>query len=117
MNRIQRIDSNPRLSRVVVHNGVAWLSGIVAADCTQDIRGQTGQVLQRLEELLTEVGSDKSRLLSAQIWMRDMLGDFSAMNQQWSAWFAPGETPARATAQVTFDDADIRLELIVTAAV
>lgn len=117
MNRIQRIDSNPRLSRVVVHNGVAWLSGIVAADCTQDIRGQTRQVLQRLEELLTEVGSDKSRLLSAQIWMKDMPSDFSVMNQQWSAWFAPGETPARATAQVTFDDADIRLELIVTAAV
>ena len=117
MNSIQRIDSNPRLSRVVVHNGVAWLSGIVAADCSQDVRGQTRQVLQRLEELLAEVGSDKSRLLSAQIWMKDMLSDFSAMNEQWSAWLAPGETPARATAQVTFDDADIRLELIVTAAV
>jgi enamine deaminase RidA (YjgF/YER057c/UK114 family) len=117
MNSIQRIDSNPRLSRVVVHNGVAWLSGIVAADCSQDVRGQTRQVLQRLEELLAEVGSDKSRLLSAQIWMKDMLEDFSAMNEQWSAWFAPGETPARATAQVTFDDPAIRLELIVTAAV
>ena len=117
MNNIQRIDSNPRLSRVVVHNGVAWLSGIVAADCNKDIGSQTRQVLQRLDELLAAVGSDKSRLLSAQLWMSDMRGDFAAMNEQWSAWLAPGQTPARATAQVTFDYSAIRLELIVTAAV
>lgn len=116
MNSIQRIDSNPRLSRVVVHNGLAWLSGIVAADCSQDIHGQVRQVLQRLDQLLAEVGSDKSRLLSAQIWMKDMDADFAGMNQQWSDWLAPAAAPARATCQVAFDDAEIRLELIVTAA-
>jgi len=117
MSSIQRIESNPRLSRSVVHNGVAWLSGIVAADCGQDIRGQTRQVLQRVDELLAASGSDKSRLLSVQIWMKDMATDFAGMNEVWSAWVNAEQTPARATAQVMFDDADILLELIVTAAV
>jgi enamine deaminase RidA (YjgF/YER057c/UK114 family) len=117
MSPIQRIESNPRLSRSVVHNGVAWLSGIVAADCSQDIRGQTRQVLQRVDALLEASGSDKSRLLSVQIWMKDMATDFASMNEIWSAWVDAGQTPARATAQVMFDDPQILLELIVTAAV
>ncbi|WP_439861847.1 RidA family protein [Pseudomonas sp. MBLB4136] len=115
MSSIQRIDSNAKLSRVVVYQGVAWLSGLVAADCSQDIRGQTRQVLARLDELLASIGSDRSRVLSTQLWMKDMSADFAAMNEEWSAWCA-GEPPARATCQVTFDDPDIRLELIVTAA-
>ncbi|MCW1246008.1 RidA family protein [Pseudomonas sp. SAICEU22] len=114
---IQRIESNPRLSRSVVHNGVAWLSGIVAADCSQDIQGQTRQVLQRVDELLAASGTDKRRLLSVQIWMKDMGRDFAAMNALWSDWVEPANTPARATAQVAFDDPQILLELIVTAAV
>ena len=114
---IHRIESNARLSRSVVHNGVAWLSGIVAADCTQDIRGQTRQVLARVDELLAASGSDKSRLLSVQIWMKDMSADFAGMNETWSAWVDATQTPARAAAQVMFDDPQILLELIVTAAV
>ncbi|UVM69959.1 RidA family protein [Pseudomonas alvandae] len=114
---IQRIESNPRLSRSVVHNGVAWLSGIVAADCSQDIQGQTRQVLQRVDELLAASGTDKRRLLSVQIWMKDMGRDFAAMNALWSDWVDAANTPARATAQVAFDDSQILLELIVTAAV
>ncbi len=116
MSSIQRIDSNAKLSRVVVHQGVAWLSGLVAADCSQDIQGQTRQVLAQLDELLASVGSERTRVLSAQLWMKDMGADFAAMNEEWSAWCG-GEPPARATCQVTFDDPDIRLELIVTAAV
>lgn len=116
MTSITRIESNPKLSRVVLHNGVAWFSGIVAADWSQDIAGQTRQVLARLDELLARVGSNRSSLLSAQIWMKDMVADFDSMNQVWSQWFAPGETPARATCQVIFDEADIRLELVVVAA-
>lgn len=116
MSSIQRIESNPRLSRSVVHNGVVWLSGIVAADCSQDIRGQTRQVLQRVDELLEASGSNKSRLLSVQIWMKDMSADVAGMNETWSAWADAGQMPARATAQVMFDDPQILLELIVTAA-
>ncbi|KHK66323.1 RidA family protein [Pseudomonas frederiksbergensis] len=114
---IQRIESNPRLSRSVVHNGVAWLSGIVAADCSQDIGGQTRQVLQRVDELLAASGTDRRRLLSVQIWMKDMGRDFAQMNALWSEWVDVANTPARATAQVAFDDPQILLELIVTAAV
>ncbi|MGZ7459526.1 RidA family protein [Pseudomonas sp. Ma2-10] len=116
MSEIERLDSNPRLSRVVLHNGVAWLSGIVAADCSEGIGGQTRQVLAQLERLLEQAGSSRTRILSAQLWMKDMVADFDCMNEVWSQWFSPGETPARATAQVVFDDEQIRLELIVVAA-
>ncbi|VVN69684.1 RidA family protein [Pseudomonas fluorescens] len=116
MNEIERIESNPRLSRAVIHNGVVWLSGIVAADCSEDIRGQASQVLERLEQLLKQAGSSRSRILSAQVWMKDMAADFDGMNEVWSQWFSPDETPARATAQVVFDDEQIRLELLVVAA-
>jgi len=116
MNTITRIESNPKLSRVVVHNGVAWFSGIVATDWSEDIAGQTRQVLARLDELLEGIGSNRSRILSAQIWMKDMVADFDRMNEVWSQWFSPCETPARATSQVTFDEVDIRLEIIVVAA-
>ncbi|HEX8586794.1 RidA family protein [Pseudomonas sp.] len=114
---IHRIEPNPRLSRSVVHNGVAWLAGVVAADCSQDIGGQTRQVLQRIDELLAASGSDKTRLLSVQIWMKDMNADFAVMNETWSAWVDAAQTPARATCQVMFDDPQILLEIIVTAAV
>lgn len=116
MSNIEHFDSNPKLSRVVVHQGVAWLSGIVADDCSQDISGQTRQVLTRLEALLASVGSDKSRVLSAQIWMKNMKADVDAMNAEWIEW-CETPPPARATCQVSFDDPDIRIELIATAAV
>ncbi|MGY2236599.1 RidA family protein [Pseudomonas gingeri] len=117
MTKIARIESNPKLSRVVVYNGIAWFSGIVAPDWKQDIVSQTQQVLTRLDELLTTVQSNRSMILSTQIWMKDMVADFDLMNDVWSEWFAPGEAPARATSQVTFDEPDIRIEVIVTAAV
>lgn len=116
MSNIQHFESNPKLSRAVVHQGVAWLSGIVADDCSQDISGQTRQVLARLEALLASVGSDKSRVLSAQIWMKDMKADVDAMNTEWIEW-CETSAPARATCQVSFDDPDIRIELIATATV
>ncbi len=74
-------------------------------------------MLQRIDELLAASGSDKHRLLSVQIWMKDMGRDFAAMNALWSEWVDVSQTPARATAQVAFDDPEILLELIVTAAV
>lgn len=117
MTDIHYLESNPRLSRSVVHNGVAWLAGVVAADCSQDIAGQTRQVLTRIEELLAASGSDKGKLLNVQIWMKDMPADFAAMNQVWSDWLVPARAPARATCQVMFDDPSILIEVIATAAV
>ncbi|AYN96663.1 RidA family protein (plasmid) [Pseudomonas luteola] len=116
MNPISRLHSNPRLSRVVTHNGVAYLAGIVAPDCSQDAAGQTRQILARIDALLGEVGSSKERLLSVQIWMGNMKRDVDAMNTVWCEWVDPVQSPARATCQVTFDDPEILVEVIVTAA-
>lgn len=117
MTAIVRQQPNPRLSRAVIHNQVAWLAGVAPADCTQDIAGQTRQVLTRIDELLKEAGSDRGHLLSAQIWMAHMARDLDAMNQEWVHWLGEAGRPARATCQVAFDDPDLLVEIIVTAAV
>lgn len=116
MSTIERLQRTPRLSRAVTHNGLVWLSGIVAADFNEDIAGQTRQVLARLDELLETAGTSKSRLLNVQIWLKDMVGDFAGMNDEWSQWVAPGAEPARATAGVSFDDENIRIEIVAVAA-
>ena len=98
MNTIERFEVGPRMSEMAVHNGVAYLAGQVAGDATQDVRGQTRQVLAEIDALLVRAGSDKSRILRAQIFLAD-LADFAAMNAVWEAWVAPGHAPPRATVQ------------------
>ncbi len=75
-NDIQRIQSNERLSRVVVHNGIAYLSGVTANDTTTGVMAQTSDVLGKIDAYLELAGTDKSRLLSVQIWLRDIDRDF-----------------------------------------
>jgi enamine deaminase RidA (YjgF/YER057c/UK114 family) len=116
MTSIIRQDSNARLSRAVIHNGVVWLAGVAPADCTQDATGQTRQVLARIDELLAQAGSDRGRLLSAQIWMAKMDQHIDLMNEEWVNWLGDVGRPARATCQVAFDDPDLLIEIIVTAA-
>ena len=98
MTTIQRFHTGPRLSEAAVHNGTAYLAGQVATDAKQDISGQTRQVLDAIDKLLAEVGSDKSRILMAQIFIAD-LADFAGMNAVWDAWVAPGQAPCRALPQ------------------
>ncbi|EKT4532749.1 RidA family protein [Pseudomonas sp. 22373] len=117
MTSINRIESNARLSRAVVHNGVVYLAGITATDCTQDIRNQTRDVLQKIEERLSQAGSDKDHILSAQIWLANIVQDFDPMNDEWSNWLGSAGRPARATCQVAFDDPSLLIEVIITAAV
>lgn len=117
MNIINRIESNTRVSRVVTHNNVAYFSGLVALDFSEDIRGQTQQVLNRLEKYLQAAGTNRSHLLSVQLWVKDIAGDIAGLNEVWTEWFAEHEKPTRATCQVTFDDENIRLELVAVAAV
>lgn len=117
MTSINRIESNPRLSRAVIHNGVVYLAGITASDCTQDIRSQTRDVLQKIEERLNQSGSDKGHILSAQIWLANIAGDFDSVNDEWSNWLGSAGRPARATCQVAFDDPALLIEVIITAAV
>lgn len=113
---IQRFDAGRRLSEMAVHNGIAHLAGQVAADATQDIRGQTRQVLAAIDALLARAGSDKSRILMAQIFLAD-LADFDGMNAVWDDWVAAGHAPPRATVQAALARKEWRVEVVVTAAV
>ncbi|MCQ4271411.1 RidA family protein [Pseudomonas kuykendallii] len=113
---ITRHDSGARMSRAVVHNGTVYLAGVIATDRSGDIRAQTADVLARLDGFLTDAGTDKSRLLSAQIWLKDIDRDFSGMNEVWDAWVAADAAPARATCQARLASPDLLVEIIVTAA-
>lgn len=112
---IQRFDVGSRLSEMAVHNGVCYLAGQVAADDTQDIAGQTRQVLAAIDALLARAGSDKSRLLMVQIFIAD-LADFPAMNEVWEAWLPAGDAPPRATVQAALARPGWKVEMVVTAA-
>lgn len=116
-NDIQRIQSNERLSRVVVHNGIAYLSGVTANDTTTGVMAQTSDVLGKIDAYLELAGTDKSRLLSVQIWLRDIDRDFDDMNKAWAQWIPEGSAPARATGEGWLAGADILVEMIVTAAI
>lgn len=113
---IQRYDVGPRLSEMAVHNGVAYLAGQIPDDATADIRGQTAQTLAAIDALLAQAGTDKRRILRAEIFLAD-IGDIAAMNEVWDAWVAPGHTPPRATVQARLAQADWKIEIVVTAAV
>ena len=117
MIEIDRISTSKRLSRGVVYNGIVYLSGQTADDCSQDIHGQTAQTLAKVERLLAQAGTDKSRILTAQIWLRDIKNDFAGMNEVWDSWTPPGATSTRATAQCEMASQDILFEIIVSAAV
>jgi enamine deaminase RidA (YjgF/YER057c/UK114 family) len=113
---VQRFDVGQRMSEMAVHNGVAYLAGQVAEDASADIRGQTRQVLAAVDALLVRAGSDKTRILRAQIFLAD-LADFDAMNEVWEAWVAPGNAPPRATVQAALAKPQWKIEVVVSAAV
>jgi enamine deaminase RidA (YjgF/YER057c/UK114 family) len=113
---IQRFDTGARMSEMAVHNGTAYLAGQVAADATQDITGQTRQVLAAIDALLARAGTDKTRLLRMEIFLADM-ADFAAMNAVWDEWVPRGHTPARATVQAQLARPQWRVEMVATAAV
>lgn len=112
---VQRHNVGKRLSEIVVHNGVAYLAGEVPDDGTKDITGQTEEVLAKIDKLLKQVGSDKSKLLSAQIFLPDMK-DFAAMNAVWEKWVVPGQTPARATIEAKLANPAYKVEIMCIAA-
>ena len=116
MSEITRFDVGTRLSDMAVHNGVAYLAGVVPDDATQDITGQTAQVLAAIDALLARAGSDKSRILMAQIFLAD-LADFPGMNAAWDAWVAAGNAPPRATVEARLAKPEWKVEIVVTAAV
>ncbi|WP_298433761.1 RidA family protein [Ottowia sp.] len=117
MNQINRISKEKRASRVVVYNGTVFLAGVTADDRSQEIRGQTEQVLAKIEKFLSMAGTDKSRLLTAQIWLKDIKNDFVGMNEVWDAWTSPDGAPTRATAQCEMGLPEVLVEIVATAAV
>jgi enamine deaminase RidA (YjgF/YER057c/UK114 family) len=114
---IDRRHVGKRLSGLVINraSGTAYLAGQVAADPKADVTGQTRQVLAQIDALLVDAGSDKTKLLSATIYLPDM-GDFAAMNAVWEQWVVPGHTPARATVEAKLAAAEYKVEIQVVAA-
>jgi len=113
---LQRFDVGARMSEMAVHNGVCYLAGQVAEDGSQDIYGQTRQVLAAIDALLAKAGTDKTRILRAQIYLAD-ISDFPGMNSVWDTWVVTGHTPPRATVQAALAKAEWKIEIVVTAAV
>ena len=112
---IQRFENGPRMSRVVVHNDTVYLAGLTADDAKADVKGQTKQILDKIDKFLKDAGSDKSKILSANIWLTD-IGTWSQMNEVWDAWVSPGNTPARATVEAKLANPALKVEIMVQAA-
>jgi enamine deaminase RidA (YjgF/YER057c/UK114 family) len=113
---IQRIAPGPRMSMAVVHNGTAYLAGQVADDTSADVAGQTQQILAKIDSFLAQAGTDKTRILSANIWLSD-IATFGEMNSVWDEWVAQGNTPARATVEARLATPAYKVEIAVIAAV
>lgn len=114
---VKRIKVGQRMSQAVIHNGVVYTAGQVAADAPGDsVTRQTRNILERIESLLAETGSDKSKVLSATIWLADM-ADFDEMNAVWDVWVSEGEAPARACVESRLASPDFAVEIGIIAAV
>ena len=112
---LRRFHVGDRMSEMTIHNGTVYLAGQIAGDASQDIRGQTAQVLAAIDKLLHEAGTDKAHILRCQIFIKD-LSDFAAMNEVWEDWVAPGDAPPRATVQANLAQPEWKIEMVVTAA-
>jgi enamine deaminase RidA (YjgF/YER057c/UK114 family) len=116
---IQRIEitqgPGPRMSRVVVHGDTVYVAGLTAQDTSQDIKGQTKQILDRIDSFLAQAGTNKSKLLHANLWIKDM-AMFADMNSVWNAWVDPQNPPVRACVRADMARPEVLLEIMVTAA-
>ena len=113
---LRRFHVGDRLSEMTIFNGTVYLAGQVASDSSQDIRGQTAQVLAAIDKLLIEAGTDRAHILMCQIYIKD-LAEFPAMNEVWEDWLPPGDAPPRATIQAHLAKPDWKVEMVVTAAI
>jgi enamine deaminase RidA (YjgF/YER057c/UK114 family) len=111
---IQRIDAGPRMSEACIHAGVAYLAGQVPLTPDADIETQTREILAEIDDLLAKCGSDKTRILRAQVFLAD-IADFAGMNRAWDAWVVPDQAPARATVEARLANPAWKVEIVVTA--
>ena len=112
---IQRISPGPRFCGAVVHDSTVYVAGQTASDTSAGVRGQTEQVLKKIDELLAAAGTDKSKLLSATVYLSDIRG-FDEMNAAWVAWVDKNNLPTRATVEAKLAAAGLLVEIVVTAA-
>ena len=113
---IERFETGPRMSQVVVHGNTVYLAGVVANNAAgQSVTRQTQDILSIIDGHLAKAGTDKSKLLSANIYITDMK-NFAEMNAVWDAWVSPGNTPARATVQAGLAAPQYHVEIMVVAA-
>ncbi len=114
MSDIQRLETGPRMSQAVIHQGIVYLAGQVGAPGAS-VTDQTKAVLAEVDRLLAAAGTDKTRILTAQIWLADM-DTFAEMNAVWDGWVPQGHCPARWTGEAKLATPDYKVEVIVTAA-
>jgi enamine deaminase RidA (YjgF/YER057c/UK114 family) len=112
---IKRIDTNKLMSKAVISGNTVYLSGLTANDRSQDVKGQCKQILDTVDDYLAQAGTDKSKILVAQIWLTD-IGTWADMNEVWVAWIDPANPPARATVEAKLAVPDLYIEIMVTAA-
>ncbi len=114
MSRINRQGSSPILSASVEYHNFVYLAGLTADDLGEDVTGQTRQVLAKIDAALEANGTDKTRLLQAQIWLKD-IRDRDAMNTLWVEWLGEAGRPARACVEANMADARHLVEIMITA--
>jgi enamine deaminase RidA (YjgF/YER057c/UK114 family) len=114
MSKIVRSNAGPVLASAVEYHNFVFLQGCTASDLSADVVGQTHQVLAQIDSLLEQHGTDNTRLLQAQIWLKD-IRDREAINTVWSAWLPEGGAPARACVQANMADSRHLVEIMVTA--
>lgn len=112
---IKRLYANKRMSQVVIHDKFVFLSGQVAEDVQGDIEKQTKETLAAIEKLLGEAGTDKTRILSATIYLKNIDKDFENMNRVWDTWLPEGITPARATVEAKMCEPELLIEISIVA--
>ncbi|OOS07386.1 Enamine deaminase RidA, house cleaning of reactive enamine intermediates, YjgF/YER057c/UK114 family [Moraxella cuniculi DSM 21768] len=116
MSNIIKIDSNDTLSEIAIHNGVVYLAGQVPNDDSLDIKGQSREVFANIDAALAKAGTDKSKILSAQVFITD-LANFADFNEEWNNWVKGTTPPARATIEAKLVNPNWLVEIMVIAAV
>ncbi|MBV9433991.1 MAG: RidA family protein [Hyphomicrobiales bacterium] len=114
---IRRIGAGARMSQAVIHGNTAYLAGCVAREPdSKDVGAQTKDILEQIDATLAQAGTDKSKLLSATIWLSD-ISTFDQMNKVWDGWVSQGNTPARATVEAKLAAPRFKVEIGVIAAI
>jgi enamine deaminase RidA (YjgF/YER057c/UK114 family) len=113
---VERHETGPRMSQVVIHGNTVYLAGVVGRNTMgKSVTEQTKDILAAIDGYLAKAGTDKSKLLSANIWITDM-ANFNEMNAVWDSWVSPGNTPARATVEAKLANPGYKVEIMVVAA-